>query len=966
MSQDSSYGSRFLVEAREHLAVMNTSIIALERSQTGPEESIGSLLRAAHSLKGGAGFSGRRNIERLAHALEGALEHVRDGAIPTTPETIDVFLHVLDRITAMIDDLDHSEQVDITDALARLNAITSPITDRSAAPPADVGTELVSIVPQDKLDAAEFGSIIRTIAAPAGEFVYGVKLDWFECERSLGLGPAEVATRLTRAGKVIESETRVTGPPLANGLPHSPAWLLAAVSSPAGLEAFEGLLDIACARIIQLRGHHASTVTAEKQPQKPRTSQSTSSLRISVSLIDRMMALAGELVLVRNQAIRSGNEPVISLQPLLRRLDAVTNELQDAALRMRTQPVGTLFDRFPRMVRDLARQLGKQIDIEISGSEVELDKTILEMLMDPMTHLIRNCCDHGIELPHQRAASGKAPAGQILLSARQDRGQIVIEVRDDGKGIDLDALKRKAVERGIRRPDELEAMTPRQVYDLILLSGFSTAASVTDVSGRGVGMDVVKSNLDQIGGVIEISSESGKGSVFTMRLPLTLAIMPCLLLSSDGQSFALPQRDVEEILLLNGSAHRSIEREHDGEVVRWRGRLLPVARLDEALRHTTPFDAAVRAEIAARRNGAAAKYAAVIRLGSRRFVLAFDEVLQSENIVVKPLPALLRPLGIYAATTILGDGGVSLILNSEGIARHCDVLGRAAIEQAPQLPAPPEMHEARHIMLFRAGPDELLGLPMESVRRVVMIDPTRMEHIGERELINVDGAAINVLRLNHFLNLSEISGDQLLFLIFPRGTHLPVGILASEITDTPLLRLQLDSLAYQADGIAGSFMVHNDIALLLDLDRLLKMWDARQHAALPTPRAKRVLLVEDTAFFQKLIADHLRSDGYDVVVAVNGSDGLEKLRAASFDAVVSDLEMPVMDGLTLARRVREDQALAHIPMMALTTLNTPESRANAAACGFDIYEVKLEKDSLLAAVRRLLSGAKAPGGTSHG
>jgi two-component system chemotaxis sensor kinase CheA len=976
MSNESGFSQRFVAEAREHLAAMTSAMIALERNEGNPQHLLEQLLRAAHSIKGGAGFTGRRHIEQLSHAFEEAIENIRDGRVARSPEVVDTLLAVLDRIAAMVDDVDRSDEVDITDPMTRLRPLIEGRAAHASVPAAaargddDQSTSL----------ARDFTLSDRLLAAwPVNSAcLLGIKLDWYQCEQQFGLSPLAVAERLERTGRILESRTHPSGPGLAEGLPGSALTFLAIVASDLGVDEFSRRLGIPCATIVLLRERPPATETT-KPPAKAEANASASaptgapaatSLRVSVPLVDRMMALAGELVLVRNQAMRAADPANPPLRRLLRRLDSVTNELQDAALRMRTQPVGTLFDRFPRVVRDLARQLGKQIDVKISGSEVELDKTILELLADPLTHLIRNCCDHGIGTPEERTRAGKPPGGRIDLSARQERGQMVIEIRDDGRGIDVQAIRRKAIENGLKRGDELERMSDRQIFGLILLSGFSTAARVTDLSGRGVGMDVVKTNLDQIGGVVEIDSAPGKGSVFTLRLPLTLAIMPCLLLGSDEQCYGVPQRDVEEIVLLDpANARRRIEQSHENEVLRWRGQLPPVVRLREILRRRQPCDAAALREIAQRYQRAdpstSNAYAVVIRFGSRRFVLVFDKVIGSENIVVKPLHALLRPLGIYAATTILGDGNVALILNSEGVARHSGILQRLASEPVTALPGPGAAAEPEEpVLLFRYGPQELLAMRMNGVRRVVAITADRIERIGDREMVNVDGAATNVLRLDRLLKISPCAETGRLFLVLPRNGSSPVGLLVSEVVDTPTLSVQLDPRAYQADGVLGSAMIRGEIVLFIDLDAVVTMWeqtrDAAVRAALPDRSAKRILVVDDTKFFQKLVAEHLRSERYEVKVADNGRDGLAMLRAERFDLVVSDIEMPVMDGHALAREVRADPQLAGIPLVALTTLNTPQSRATAMGSGFDAYQVKLDRQTFLAIVGDLLARTGAP------
>ncbi len=987
MSTEPHHSQRFVVEAREHLADMTSRLIALERNEGEPQAHFEQLLRCAHGIKGGAGFTGWKKIEQLSHAMETVFENIRDGRISPTSDVIDTLLSALDRVGAMMDDLEHSNEADVSSLLAQLQSLAGP-PDMSAE------ARLSKVVAVQPGTAPASTPLVRSAAQPGefplservlaswrqhAAFLYGVKLDWFQCERDFGLMPFEVARRLAQAGEVLDSRIDLAGPALFEGLPVPPLWYRAIVSSALGPEQFAQQLNIPCAAIVRLE----RVDNGAKQGSRPAsesarpTAPAATSLRIPVSLIDRMLGLAGELVLVRNQAIHSTDPAMVQLRQLMRRLDSVTNDLQDAALRMRMQPVGTLFDRFPRLVRDLARQLGKQIDIRISGTEVELDKTIIEMLADPLTHLVRNCCDHGVETPDERMRAGKPTTGQIHLSACQRGGRIVIEIRDDGRGLDRDAIRRKALQRGVRSQDELDRLSERQVYDLILLSGFSTATQVTDLSGRGVGMDVVKTNLEQIGGVLEIDSAVGRGTVFALSLPLTLAIVPCILLQSCGQRYAMPQRDVEEIVLLEpGSQRLRIECSHNEEVLRLRGKLLPVVRLDEVLGRRRPFTSETRSEIVAAHHPAAEEpermYVAVLRVGSQRFGLVVDDLLGSEDIVVMPLHPLLRTLAVYAGATILGDGGVAMILSGEGISRHSGVAHRAPVREQPALPAAEEDTESRPLMLFRYGPSELLALPLDAVRRVVMIRPEGIEHVGERELVNIDGTAVNVLRLDRFLNLSPCPDRGSLSLILPRRGEATAGFLASEIVDTPTLPVRLDTQAYRADGILGSMMIRGQIAVFLDIDRLMEMWaqaTGLPRLALPGGQDRRILVVEDTQFFRQLIKSHLESAGYEVVVATNGREGLDRLADASFDLVVSDIEMPVMDGLEFARRVREEPHFASLPLLAVTTLSGEENRNRATACGFDAYEIKLDRLSFLTCVKALLERGRqtaiVPGASDH-
>jgi two-component system chemotaxis sensor kinase CheA len=965
MKEDSKHYQRFVVEAREHLSVLTAAIVSLERGAADPAEPVGRILRSAHSLKGDAGFCGLGTIEQLAHAMESAVEHIRDTRAAPSPEAVDALLLALDRIGALIDDVEHSGGADISSALERLRAVASagPIDAPRAIP-----SRQLPPAPQSAAAISEFPISPRVLEGwrRNESFLYGVKLDWFACERGFGLEPLEIARRLESAGTLLDSRLEPSGPALADGVPTPPLWYWTILSSALGPEQFSRQLDIPCASIVRLESVASSPrgPRADAPAPGPPAPKGPGSLRIPVALIDQMMGLAGELVLVRNQAVRSGPSGGASQRQLLRRLDALTNQMQDAALRMRMQPVGTLLDRFPRLVRDLARQLGKQIDLEITGASVELDKTVLETLADPLTHLVRNSCDHGIELPQQREACGKRPNGLIRLAARQERGQIVIQITDDGKGLDREAIKRKALQRGIRQSDELDRLSERQVNELILLSGFSTAAQVTDLSGRGVGMDVVRTNLEQIGGTIEIDSVFGEGATFTLRLPLTLAILPCVLLSSEGRLFAIPLRDVQEVVLLrHGDAKARIECADNEEVLRLRGQLVEVIRLNEALRRREPFTAEARAAILERHHGAGPKldalsYVIIVRCGRQRFGLLVDGVLGTEETVVKPLHRLLRPLGVYGAATILGDGSVALILSGEGLARHAGIAHRPIRDEVRELSGPAAASESVSLLLFRHGPAELLAAPLNDVRRVVSIRPEQIERVGGQEMVSVEQTPTNVLRLDRFLGLSPCDESHSRLLILPRGAGAPAGFLASQIVDTPTVSLKLDERAFRADGVLGSALIRGQIALVLDLHRLMDMWGMEHtpsRAALPAPARKRILVIEDTEFFRRLVAGCLEQAGHDVTVAGHGAEGLEKLMGGAFDLVVSDIEMPVMDGLTFARSVRQDARWEQLPLLALTSLGGAADVEKARAAGFDAYEVKLDRQSFLNSVQGLLT-----------
>jgi two-component system, chemotaxis family, sensor kinase CheA len=994
MSSGPSLIHEFVSEAKEHLANVGDDLLALERRKDDSSRyRIDHLFRAVHSIKGGAGFFGCRVIEELAHAMENVLDHAREQSAAPDNHVIDLLLAGTDRIAALLDDVERSNDTDIGALLSRLrellpdqkgmNALASGGSERSSSTPAVAARTSDSLLPIPVL-ADRPGSDV---------YVFGLHIDLRACERQQGFGPSEVLQRVQAAGTILNARLDVPEASLDADLSSGEIIYQAIVSSKLPLDEFAGALGLAGARIDVLDEPRVASPQTESsaptgQDESSRPVDRGGTIRIPVPLVDRLMTLAGELVLVRNQATRTIDSRDALLRPLVQRLDAVTGEMQDTVMRTRMQPVGNLFGKFPRMVRDLAKQMGKQIELEVSGTEVELDKTILEALSDPLTHLIRNCCDHGIEPPVARERKGKPAQGRIVLSARHLGGQIHIEVRDDGKGIDPQAIKRKVLEQGLRSSAELARLNDRDLLGLILLPGFSTAAAVTDLSGRGVGMDVVKTNLDRLGGVLEMDSEPGHGAAFSLRLPLTLAIIPCLIVSAGGERYAVPQKDLEELVFLHpGQTRTRIEYAFDQEVVRLRDRLLPLVRLHEVLRRRRPFDAAARMDIlrtyrnqrsgvsgqesgfdkeneefatssrGVESEGLAPTYFAVVKAGSQRFGLVVDGILNTEEIVVKPMHSAMRPLACFAGATIMGDGRVALILSIEGVARHAgvrfDVTGDAGALAHDSTGGP----EAQTLLLFQYGPRERFAVPLAMVRRIEMVRMPQVERVGDQEFLTVDGVSTRILRPDRFLTVSSCEDRDPMFLLLPRNVGRPFGVLLSAILDTETLPVHLSPGSFQADGVLGTAIVRGQMTLFPDIYRLAEFLDpeGKFKPPLAAPgRKRRVLLVEDTQFFREVVKGYLTAEGLEVTTAKNGVEGLEKLDAMQFDLIISDIEMPEMDGWAFARAARQRPTVRALPLLALTTLSSDDDRAKAVECGFDKYELKLDRERFLGAVKELL------------
>ncbi|MHB1351319.1 MAG: hybrid sensor histidine kinase/response regulator [Desulfobulbus sp.] len=746
---------------------------------------------------------------------------------------------------------------------------------------------------------------------------------------------------------------------------------------------------------------HGSAPQRKAEPRKSTTPQADqdkktsergeldigNTVRINVDILDKLMVQAGELVLIRNQHLLTVDESDPVSRSIAHRLDLITSELQETIISTRMQPVGKVIDKFPRIVRDLGKSLGKQIQLEITGSNAELDKTILESLNDPLTHIIRNSCGHGIETPEERVKAGKQKTGLIRISAYHEAGRVNIKITDDGRGVDAVRIRKKILEKGLKSEAELEQMSHQEILNLVFLPGFSTMDKADDVSGRGVGMDVVKTCIEKIGGSFEFESRTGEGTSILLQLPLTLAIIPSIIVSAGGYMYALPQVSlVELVTLYDEDVRTKIEQADDQEVYRLRGRLLPIVRLSEILARPKLFNKETRTEIAEKyyRLNQTAKHPTqpsvddkgialegqdslsfvVLKVGNNHYGLVVDKIVGTEEIVVKPLHPAVKQLGIYAGATIMGNGKTALILDVGGIARHTGITLAERIMEEREKEFRSE--DLQSVLLFKSGPTEQLALSLPLIRRIEPIRVKDVERIGDKEYITVDNVSTLIIRLDHLLKVSPIVDQEKMFLILPRHLKRPVGILMSTFVDVVDTGVDLDLTSYQADGFLGTAIIDNTMTLFIDMYRLVEMLDpelsVRQSRYLAKESAGRpggkVLLLEDIAFFRHLIKGYLESEGYSVVDVKNGQQGLDQMEEHEFDLIVSDLEMPVMNGWNFIRNVRQAIRQNDIPAVALTSLDTDESRKKSMESGFDYYEVKLDKEHFLKVVAEAMLKSK--------
>jgi len=543
-----------------------------------------------------------------------------------------------------------------------------------------------------------------------------------------------------------------------------------------------------------------------------------SSIRVDVTHLDRLMNLVGELVLARNQILQhTASAEDSSFQATSQRLNLITTELQEGVMKTRMQPIGTVWAKFPRVVRDLAAACAKQARIEMEGKETELDKTIIEAIKDPLTHIVRNSVDHGLELPAVRVAAGKPAEGRLLLRAFHEGGQVNIEISDDGAGINPEKLKTKALQRGLITAEQAGRMSDREVLNLIFLPGFSTAEKVTNVSGRGVGMDVVRTNIEKIGGTVDIQSTVGAGTTLKIRIPLTLAIIPALVVTSAGDRYAIPQVNLLELVRLDGDdVQQAVETVHGAPVYRLRGQLLPLVQLSSVL-------GLVSADWAAAARQQEAVNIVVLQAEDRRFGLVVDQINDTEEIVVKPLGKLLKGLGVYAGATIMGDGRVALILDVPGLAQYAN-LAAAGSRQATDTAAAAAAQEGERqtLLLFGLSGDRNMAIPLPMISRLEEFPASAVERTGRQQVVQYRNRILPLVRLSEVLEGAEAAAveKETLQVVVYADQGQPIGLVVDNIVD--IVEENLTLHRRQGGGlVAGSAVIQKKVTDLLDVGAVI-------------------------------------------------------------------------------------------------------------------------------------------------
>jgi two-component system chemotaxis sensor kinase CheA len=1078
----------FIDESLEHLADIQNDLLAIEAAGADIDENlVNKVYRAAHSIKGGAGFMGLTNIKNLTHEMENILGKIRSREMVPNAEIINVLLLASDSLVDLINNITQSNDIDISSHIESLVAITTGVPTKREA---EIETETEKIETEtekfsdssqpvfislpDQMAGFTITEDIISEGRKGGKNIYLIRFDLIHDIHTKNKTPSDLISDMNATGIVLDKQIdlEAVGFIREKELPDQFPFnvLFATLVGPNDInllfeineeQIFELTDDFRLKSIAektdpdsdvlapepQLKDEYGDNenlkatseiqketvveCSSEKDIEKENVPEnkvedtkmsncgSDTSLRVHVSLLDTLMNLAGELVLSRNQllqAISSGDPRAAEISG--QRIDLITSELQEAIMLTRMQNIGIVFNKFPRVVRDLAGNLGKKVELSLKGKEVELDKTIIEAIGDPLTHLVRNSVDHGIELPEDREIAGKNPTGNIFLKAYHEAGQVNIEISDDGKGLDGQKLSAAAVGKGLVTEDQARMMSDKEKINLIFMPGFSTAEKVTDVSGRGVGMDVVKTNLDRLGGVVDIDSQLGKGTTIRIKLPLTLAIIPSQIIVAGGDRYAIPQVNLEELLRIPANQVKDrVEIVGDAEVVRLRGKLLPLIKLADVIGiESTYYDykdgsskTDRRRKISDRRSKKSAyfkeEYAnastlkqktdkkddldrnqeeekrdpkdrryhaqsalniVVVSTGAMKYGLVVDELNDSEEIVVKPLGRHLKTCKEYAGATIMGDGRVALILDVANLANMYGLTSVEGSDRAAEVAVETDEDsminkDRQSILIFRGADKEQFAIPINHVERIEKIKDVDVEEVGGKKVMKYRGGSLALFTIDQVAQVKPMASKEDLLVIVVNIADKEIGIMAVGPVDAKEISVGVDDQTLKQKGILGSAIIGDHTTLLVDVYGLVntlnpEWFPDRETVKTAEGKSATILYAEDSNFFRNQVKGFMEEEGYTVIGAEDGIVAWNRLLEHSEEVtlVVTDIEMPNLDGYELSEKIRKDERFSDLPIIALTTMAGEEDIAKGEAVGIDDYQIKLDREKLMRSVHNYL------------
>ncbi len=906
--------SDFLSETLESLEVVDAELVKFEQ-QPDDDETLNNIFRLVHTIKGTCGFLGLPRLEALAHAGETLLGKYRDKDLIATPDTVSLILDSIDQIKSILGHLAETQsEPEGTDEeiIAQLVAASEGQVEAVAKP------EEKATAPQIEAEASQ-----EPAPEPESDPVTGCNTDIEQPEQGASNYDEDLDREL-RPGEV----------------------------SLADLEAAFLAADGPDLDKLAAEAEEAKQAEQKKKAAEAATKAATDpikmvqTVRVNVESLEDLMTMVSELVLTRNQLLQTVRETASEdIKIPLQRLSSVTAELQEGVMKTRMQPIGNAWKKLPRIVRDSAKAVNKKVQLNMSGETTELDRQVLELIGDPLTHMVRNSCDHGIEPGDIRLAAGKPETGQINLSAYHEGGHIVIEIADDGAGLPTSKIRNKAIKNGTISQAEADSMTDNQIHRLIFAAGLSTAASVTSISGRGVGMDVVRSNIEQIGGTIDLKSEDGKGTTFKIKIPLTLAIVSALIVETSSGKFAIPQLAVVELVRTSETGEHRLETVSNTRVLRLRDTLLPIIDLSQIT--GGPMEDPERTT----------GFVVVMTVGDQRFGVQVDSVFDTEEIVVKPLSNRLKEIEIFSGNTILGDGSVIMILDPNGIARRV-----GASQEIEQNAAQTTEKQAKDctktaMLLFFAGDREPKAVPLNLVTRLEEIDSEKIEVSNGRHLVQYRDTLMPLVHASGVPSFNEESAQPVL--VFTENGR-SVGLAVDEIVDIVEEELLIE-MNDGSPGTIGSAIIKEQATEILDVGHFLTLgfddWFDRavDEQAGDSIAKKKVLLVDDNAFFRNMVKPLLNAAGYEVTAIESTSEAWELNDAGvDFDVIVSDIEMPDDNGVNFAHRLAEDLRWSGVPRLALSALGQHDLEKIGATTAFTDVVRKSDRESLISTINYVL------------
>ncbi len=943
--------NEFLTETFESLDVVDMELVKFEQDPNN-SEILDNIFRLVHTIKGTCGFLGLPRLESLAHASETLMGKFRDG-VPVTQDAVTLILGSLDRVKEILAELESNETEpdgNDEDLISQLD-ILAGIGDGAAG-----GAEAVSPAPSNELeDVAEAPTVDD---AGSGDQIKIV-------QRELKAGEVTLDD-LERAFQEAEGPEDMGPPPVPDTFKSSEP------------EEKTPELDPTPVAVVK-KSKKEEKKAAKSGADKKEVSVQNQSIRVNVDTLETLMTMVSELVLTRNQLLEMVRRHSDSeFQVPLQRLSSVTAELQEGVMKTRMQPIGNAWQKLPRIVRDLGNELDKKIELVMKGAETELDRQVLELIKDPLTHMVRNSADHGLETTQERIDAGKPELGKITLEAFHEGGHIIIRIAEDGRGLNTEKITQKIIENGLATDSELEALSEEQIHRFIFHAGFSTAALVTSVSGRGVGMDVVRTNIELIGGSVDVKSKAGEGSVFSIKIPLTLAIVSALIVESNGEKFAVPQLNVVELVRAQAGSDHRIELINDTPLLRLRNKLLPLVKLSKIL--DIPSSTSVdndgspaisvdsivdAADLETAVDGddsvdapeaetGEEGFIIVTKVGEKTFGIVVDRVFDTEEIVVKPMSYRLRDNNLFSGNTILGDGSVIMIVDPNGVANKIsgESFHQDKSEVVESETATMSGSQIISILLFKAGSGEPKAVPLSLVTRLEEIEVNTIESSNDRDLVQYRGKLMPLVYVDDDAKVKE-SGRQPI-LVFTDDDH-AMGLVVDEIVDIVEERLDIEVEAMKP-GMVGSAVIRDVATEVIDIGHYLPQafdnWFHRQEKGIVSSQP-RLLLVDDSAFFRNMLTPVLGAQGFEVTAVDSPLEAI-KLHdnGEVFDVIISDIEMPEMNGFEFARYVRGNKNWSNTPIIAISSFTSNAAIEQGKEAGFHDYVAKFDREGLIQILRQ--------------